>query len=280
VRCEACGLEQLRNDANELVHWDFEEQQEKHYGKDAAFSSATLRGQFRRMARRRVRQIREFLDSGRLLEIGPGAGDVLIAAREAGYQIEAVEHSPALVEEIRARCDVVCRTGAFEELAIEPASFDAFLNFHVIEHVVDPIAHLRKAAEVVRPGGFAFIATPNAASWQQRLIGAWSPNYSTAHVRLYTPAALRKQLEQTGWEVVKVGTYDPGTAWPRVVTSMIRNLRGRKRGGQGTVIACGPQASMSVFLSVYGALSWPLRTLQAALGGGNELFGVARRREN
>ncbi len=257
---------------------EFEEQQQKHYGKNAIHSSQTLRAEFQRTARRRVRKMQRYIKAGRLIEIGPGAGDLLIIARNAGYDIECVEHSPTFVEEIRSKCNVPCQTGAFEDLDIPPANFDGFLNFHVIEHVVDPIAHLEKASSVVRPGGFAFIATPNAASWEHRLMRSWSPNYSTAHVRLYTPAALRKQLEQTGWDVLHVGSNDPGTAWLRAATSAFRNLRGKKRGGRGTVIACGPQTSMLIFLRMFEVLTWPIRALQSAMGGGNELDIVARRR--
>jgi len=47
--------------------------------------------------------------------------------------------------------------------------YDAVILLALVEHLVDPIAGLRHVREMLRPGGFAFIDTPNIAKYTRRL---------------------------------------------------------------------------------------------------------------
>ncbi len=229
-----------------------------------------------RRVRNRLRVIGRFLQQGRLLEVGPGSGEVLRRLAEKGYQVSGAEHSPELADVIRQNLGIPVKTGAFEQQRFEDTPYDGFLSFHVIEHVTDPIAHLRKAAELVRPGGFAFIATPNADSWEHRLVGGLSPNYSPVHLQLFSRESLTRMLQQTGWEVATVMTPCYTDAWLRIVSSLLRRLRG-KRGGSGQLAQQSDTPFRRRAIALLSLLDLPLRMTQQQLRGGNELFVVGHR---
>ena len=51
-----------------------------------------------------------------------------------------------------------------ERLPFEAGSFDIVISHHVIEHVADQGMHLAEIRRVLKPGGLAYLATPNGAS--------------------------------------------------------------------------------------------------------------------
>jgi 2-polyprenyl-3-methyl-5-hydroxy-6-metoxy-1,4-benzoquinol methylase len=275
--CRVCGHEiLLGNDA--LSKQDrFETEQQKHYDEDSVCAIPLFSALQTQASRRRIAEMRRHLPAGRLLEIGPGSGETLTCAREVGYEIDAVEHSEHLAGLIRDRLGLSVRVGAFEDLDIPPASYDAYLSFHVIEHVTDVAQHLRKAAEVVRPGGFAFIATPNAASWENRLPFGLSPNFSTAHFQLFSPKSLGLCLEQAGWRVVQTSTFSFVPSWIRVATAVVRRAKGSKQAVARGGYMKAASSKTATLTRVVDVATAPLRFAQERIGSGNELFIIAQK---
>jgi SAM-dependent methyltransferase len=203
---------------------------------------------------------------------------MLRSAKDHGYAVEAVEHSQSLARVIQERTGVKVRIGAFEDQTIDSGAFDAFLSFHVIEHVPNVQAHLAKAAEVVRPGGYAIIATPNAGSWEHNIPFGLSPNYSSAHLQLFSERSMKMFLERTGWLLMEVHTPSYSEAWARVATSVFRRLRGKANSIQRGDLVRGEQShKLRWVMQVFGAVTFPIRWVQEQLHWGNELIVVAKR---
>lgn len=81
------------------------------------------------------------------------------------------------------------------------ASVDLALSFHVIEHVIDPVAYLKSIRELVRPGGAAVILTPN---WDDILMKLDPERmapffYRRVHNYYFTAQALRWVASLAGW---------------------------------------------------------------------------------
>lgn len=279
LHCRSCSYEILVEGDAESKQDRFETEQQKHYDEDSVCAIPLFSELQSQASRRRLAHMQRHLPAGRLLEIGPGSGETLKCARDIGYDIDAVEHSEYLAGLIRERLGLSVRVGAFEDMDIAPGSYDAYLSFHVIEHVTDVAQHLEKAAAVVRPGGFAFIATPNAASWENRMPRGLSPNFSTAHFQLFSPKSLSLCLERTGWRVVETRTFSFVPSWIRVATAIVRRVRGRgqavARGGY--MKSASPRTAK--ITRVADAVTAPFRFMQERIGSGNELFIVAQKVE-
>ena len=149
------------------------------------------------------------------------------------------------------------RTGSFEDQSFDGDLYDAYLSFHVIEHVTDVHAHLKKAAGIVRPGGYAFVATPNADSWEHRLASTLSPNFSPVHLQLFSRRSLALMMDKAGWSVEDVMTPSYTDAWLRVVSSLLQATRG-KRGGSGEMVSCSDTAMRRAIIRCLGAISGPV----------------------
>jgi len=100
---------------------------------------------------------------------------------------------------------------------------------HVIEHLADPGLAMRNVARIMRPGGVALIDTDNSEGfrsqiegWIRRLVGEGSAarlvkmftgkelkkKYGRlippVHLNIFSERALRRVLEDSGFEVVEV----------------------------------------------------------------------------
>lgn len=99
----------------------------------------------------------------RLLEIGTGAGAIAhYFSTRAGFDcdVDAVD----VVDQRKVTDGYRFRTVTSVELPFADANFDAVISNHVIEHVggnEDQRVHLREIARVLKPGGAAYLATPN-----------------------------------------------------------------------------------------------------------------------
>lgn len=216
---------------------------------------------------------------GRLLEVGPGSGAFLSWARSEGYRGTACEQSSVLSSALRARGFEVIQ-GEFEQLTMDDA-YDAVFSFHIIEHVVSPLSHLQRALSLTRPGGHLVVATPNAASWQQRLFPALSANFDTAHLHVLSPKSLKILGRKAGWDVVTHTTPENSSGWLRFASKLIRRMR-----GEDESLTAGKYANMSAesgrmttFIRIFAAISYPFRKLQSLAGSGNEVVVVFRKPE-
>src|SRR4051794_640908 len=107
---------------------------------------------------------------GRILEIGPGAGSFLIAARDAGYEVAGVELNPVEAEHIRS-LGIPC----WSSLDDVEGTFDVVYHCDVLSHLYDPVATFRQIRSMLNPSGFHMFETGegdiNPKYW--RLIGNW-----------------------------------------------------------------------------------------------------------
>ncbi len=107
------------------------------------------------IARDDLNQIRRRLPSGRLFEVGCGAGYFLWYAQQQGYEVAGNEVSHALVQFAREQLQVNVLEGDLLQLEIE-GNWDVVYMRNVLSHLPDPVATLRKVHQLLRPGGVGF----------------------------------------------------------------------------------------------------------------------------
>lgn len=139
------------------------------------------------------------------LDVGCGSGRMLRSAKRYGIPsagIHGLELDDAVVASLRAEGYDVWSERVEQCDKIPEASLDVCTMFHVIEHVDDPAAVLRKLASWVRPGGVLAVETPNIDSLDRRLFadGYWGGYHIPRHWNLYTAGTLERHLRETGFE--------------------------------------------------------------------------------
>lgn len=129
-----------------------------------------------------------------MLDAGAGTGRLVLALRQAGYAAEGIDPSP--------RSDLVVREG-IEEHSDE--GLGAVVLWHVLEHLEDPAAALRRAAGWLEPSGALVLGVPNLRSLQARIAGEeWFHLDLPRHRTHFTPAGLEQVLSAAGLRVEHV----------------------------------------------------------------------------
>jgi 2-polyprenyl-3-methyl-5-hydroxy-6-metoxy-1,4-benzoquinol methylase len=142
----------------------------------------------------------------RLLDVGCGIGHFVETAIDYGWKAEGLELSAPAVD-FAARNGIPVHPIDFFSDSITPESFDVLTMFELIEHVSCPRNFLKKAEEVVVPGGLVYITTPNFNSIDRRVLGAKWDVIHRAHLSYFTPKTLKSLVRNSSsLEVVNIST--------------------------------------------------------------------------
>lgn len=113
-----------------------------------------------RLWRRRLHKMRYYRRAGTLLDIGTGIGQFLNLARTQYSAVMGTEISSSAIEIAQRLYHIDILNGAIESLDFDQR-FDNLTAFHVLEHVHQPTAFLRRCHELLRTGGQILLAVPN-----------------------------------------------------------------------------------------------------------------------
>ena len=144
------------------------------------------------------------------MELGCSHGAFLEQLRDRGWECVGIEPAADVASRAAERgLDV--RVGSLESVVatnpqtFAPSSFDAVFAWMVIEHLHDPVATLRLARELLKPGGTLSISVPNFGCWERRALGrVWYALQLPTHLQHFTSASLRRMLEASGFELVEL----------------------------------------------------------------------------
>jgi SAM-dependent methyltransferase len=141
-----------------------------------------------------------------LLDLGCWVGFLLAEARERGWEPVGVEPSQFASAYARDQLDLDVRTGDLLSAPLPLHHYDAIVMGDVIEHLPRPGEALDRLAELLRPGGVAWMALPDAGSLVARGLGKRWWSVIPTHVQFFTRDSIRTLLEARGWTVLEIGT--------------------------------------------------------------------------
>jgi 2-polyprenyl-3-methyl-5-hydroxy-6-metoxy-1,4-benzoquinol methylase len=213
VECENCAMvfigSDLGYDAQARDHdWMDEHAREAVNRKQKqpvmVFLSRMLRPLRPNTNGRMLSQTLRWRREGKLADFGCGDGGFLALATKY-FDVTGIELSPRGVELSRQR---VPGAAVFEgpvtkvaERELPDNAFDVVTQFGYIEHEWQPIAGLRAAFRVLKPGGVTVLKTPNYASWNRHIRGMeWCGYHIPAHCNYFTPHTLAQMLRKAGFE--------------------------------------------------------------------------------
>lgn len=136
----------------------------------------------------------------RLLDVGCGNGSFLRVARALGFEACGIEIDDAAATLARAGGFAV-HGGALASARFADASFEQITLSHVIEHLHQPMAALRRLLAWLQPGGRIWLQTPNLAARGALRYGVhWRGYEPPRHLVLFDAASLCAALGSAGFE--------------------------------------------------------------------------------
>ncbi len=146
---------------------------------------------------------------GGYLEIGPDVGYIVThAAREGAFDKFWLFEPNAAVHDTLASAT----NGKPHEISVEmedlsvvpDGSIGVAVMVHVLDHVLDPLAALRRVYSKLRPGGVLMIVTHNEKSVLRRAMSRRWPPFCLQHPELYNPQSMTKLVRHAQFAAVRV----------------------------------------------------------------------------
>jgi SAM-dependent methyltransferase len=231
LRCAACALVYVWPQPTAAELEAFYSAARYHATADAAAR--------RRYFAARLRQIERLVPRrGRILDVGCAQGLFLEVARAEGWDTAGIDLDRKGVEAARARgLDV--HQGELQPGGFPPQSFDVVTLFDLLEHVRDPRGLVAACREVLRPGGFLVVTTPDVSGLVPRVtyglfaltLGAWGHPTPPGHLVQFSRRTLGRLLADEGFEPVLVRREHIPVAYSvgKLEDSILDVLAGRHR---------------------------------------------------
>lgn len=221
VRCTGCRAIYKKPSAEARPLWDYyrdSKYRDLHYW---SFDEAAGRALQRTLDA--VVSVTGNPGSRSLLEIGCGTGQFLELAQQSGFDVSGVELNADHVAEARRRTSgspILCADFMTESF---DRRFDVVAMLDLIEHLPDPLAALRRSYDLLTPGGYVVVYTPNHSGITPRvadllyratgggMAGPVKEIFDCLHVVFFDVNSLRTALERSGFGVARLvlSPYDP-----------------------------------------------------------------------
>ncbi len=151
----------------------------------------------------RLKLIKRFAKSGKLYDIGVGWGHFLHTAQRMGFETEGVEISELMHHYATQDLKLKVEHDNFYKLELPKNNWDVATMWDVLEHLDEPEVAVRKAHSIIKPGGHFVLQVPQIDSKvAMRQKEKWSM-MSIEHVNYFSKKAIKKLLEDNGFEVIK-----------------------------------------------------------------------------
>ncbi|MHB1403788.1 MAG: class I SAM-dependent methyltransferase [Thermoleophilia bacterium] len=140
----------------------------------------------------------------RILDVGCGAGSVLTALKEAGFEnVHGID--PYIENDIRYPNGLRIEKKTIEEVS---GVWDLVMFNHSLEHIWDQLATLQKAADLMAPNGACMVRTPTVTSYAWEYYGpAWAQIDAPRHLYIHSRESIARAASKVGLNVIDT-VYD------------------------------------------------------------------------
>ncbi len=149
-----------------------------------------------RGAMARARRLAPLLPAhARVLDIGASSGEFTFVMAEAGFAASGLEPNWGYAEFARREYGADIRLGGWDSPDFPREALHLVTMNHVMEHLTDPWAAMRRIHEALAPEGLLFIEVPNLAGLRKQI----GNTFHAAHIWNFTPETLIAAAWQAGF---------------------------------------------------------------------------------
>ncbi len=168
----------------------------------------------KRLIRFRYKTLKPHFTGTEGLELGPAEGEMTRLLVNDFARLTVVDGASDLLARIPDRAGLRKVHSLFE--AFQPdQKFDTIIMEHILEHIDQPVALLKKAGEWIAPGGRILVGVPNGNSIHRLAAVKMgllehpcqlnSRDHTLGHRRVYTHETLAQDIKAGGLELLKMG---------------------------------------------------------------------------
>lgn len=151
-----------------------------------------------------VKDMEKYFKPGKIAEVGSAFGFFLQRAKARGWGVTGFECSQYASKAAREEYGVDVRAENFLSTDL-PREYTMFAMLDTIEHLIDPMAMLKKGASILQPGGGAYVCTGDIDSLFAKLCGKkWRMMVPPLHTYYFTPDTLGKMMEKAGFKILSI----------------------------------------------------------------------------
>jgi 2-polyprenyl-3-methyl-5-hydroxy-6-metoxy-1,4-benzoquinol methylase len=208
VKCENCKFvfsKQIPTEQELINHYE-------GYGRNDYLSPLTIK-RYNEL----LDEFEKYRKTNKIIDVGCGIGYFLEEAKKRGWEVYGTEYTDEAVE-ICSKKGISISKGKLDPLNYPSEIFDIITSFEVIEHINNPIEEVTIFNQLLRPGGMAYLTTPNFNSLlRYRLKAAWNIICYPEHLGYYKPKTIKRLFVSQGFQALKIQTT--GISLTRLRTS-------------------------------------------------------------
>lgn len=148
------------------------------------------------------------LPPGKLLEVGVGGGRFLARMKKLDWDVSGIDYDPNAASRIQEKYGINVHVGDLTQLDFPSNSFDVIAMGQTVEHLSNPVAVFNQCFQLLKPGGWLVVTTPNIESLGKAVFKeywrGWEP---PRHLHLYSAASLKALAFFASFSVKEIKTY-------------------------------------------------------------------------
>ncbi|MGU5646345.1 class I SAM-dependent methyltransferase [Aeromonas caviae] len=160
---------------------------------------------------RRIDILKQYLSSGKLLDVGSAIGIFLTAIerQDLAYELYSCDPSASACELLKEKFRNVNTFQCMVEDLNMPSYFDAITMWDTLEHVINPVNVANKIHSLLKKDGFWFFSTPNTSSFEWMTAGARHVQIlPPGHINLFNLSSIKILLKKTGFNLIETHTLN------------------------------------------------------------------------
>ncbi|MBU0461267.1 MAG: class I SAM-dependent methyltransferase [Nanoarchaeota archaeon] len=151
-----------------------------------------------------LKLIEKYKKKGKILDIGTAGGSFLYVAKKAGWDVYGCEPNKWLCDWGKKHYSIDIKPGTVFDQKYPSNHFDVVTLWDVLEHVPDPKSVLEECQRILKKGGILVVNYPDIGSWLAKVMRSKWIFLLSVHLFYFTPKTIRKILDKTGFDTVKI----------------------------------------------------------------------------